>query len=85
MFAVVNQYMKENQGRRYFLLPYIIVNTLTLIASIILTALLTNKFGGNIAIVATMVVIEVIGVAIKVLFVTLIAVYYVFLVRYNGF
>lgn len=85
LFFTVNQYMTQNKEKRYFLLPYIVFNTLIGFVDIILVIVLTQKLSGLATVVATTVVIIIIGLAVKVLFVSLIAFYFRFLKNYIGY
>lgn len=83
LFPVVEQYIAHNKKRRAFLLPYIIFNTLMIIAGIILLIVLNNKFKSAKAVDMIIVVFSIFGIAIRVLFVTLMALCYRSLVRYS--
>jgi len=85
LFAVVQQYMRDNKERKYFLLPYVVVNLLLVIADVIITIIMANKFSGFTILVTAVMVIMVIDILIRILFGTLMAVYYRFLTNYQGY
>lgn len=84
MLTVCNADIEVNVKRRIFLLPHIVMSTLSIIATVVMLGLLEHEFHGNTTYTATVMALGVIGVLLNILFTTLMALHYRFLVKYQG-
>ena len=75
-FIVVSNDMASNKLSRKFLLPYIIVNSLFILYSLIVAIIIGDTFSGAKTVVTNVVVQAVIGIALRALFVVLIFLHY---------